>query len=121
MARYVHSKRLGLGLLSAAVQHDCGLRDDCVAGNTEQWYIENAGPASEPKGPFSGKVLCPDVLPTHGNGRLFGGVCSRWYAGYLDNGYYGNIARSLSSEMVRGAVSDNASMLGGDVGNYGVV
>ena len=52
MARYVYSKRPGLRLLSAAVQHDRGMRDDCGAGNTEQWHFENAGPAGEPKGPF---------------------------------------------------------------------
>ena len=50
-----------------------------------------------------------------------GGVRSRRYAGYFDNGYYGNIARSLSFEMVRGAVSDNAPMFGGNVGNHGAI
>ena len=121
MACNVYSERTGLCLLSAAVFHDRGLCDDCGTGNGKQWHPENAGLTGQPAYAFYRQILCAGVLPVHGNGCIPCSIRNSRAVRHAHDGDYGNIARSLFTEMVCWFIPYHAALCSDDVGDYRIV
>ena len=121
MGSYVHSKCIGLCLLSASVQYDRCMCDDCRTGNREQRNFENVGPASQPLCPFNSKILYTAVLSAYGNGCFSCGFCDNRIVCNAQYRTYRNTANRVFAEVVRGFISYHAPQYGDHVGGYDTI
>ena len=117
----VHSERFGLCLLSASVQHDSGMRDDCGTGNGEQRNFENVGPARQPSCPVGRKILRDSLLLVDGNGCFSCCLCDNRVDCNEQYRNYGGFTHSVFIEVVCRIIFYYASRCGHNVGHYSTI
>ena len=117
----VHTECVSLCLLSASVQHDSCMRDDCGTRNGEQRNYENVSLTCQPLCPFSSKILRASLLFVYGNGCFSCCLCNNRVDCNEQHRNKRSFADYIFTEVVCRIIFYYAPRCGGNVGDYGTI